>query len=278
MQQGRSISEKVLECAFEVSNSLGVGFLESVYENAMCVELQQHGLKFKQQRPLKVIYKGSVVGNFITDIIVENKPLIDVVSTLAGDIDISQNTIDVATGDGANFPSSGKVIIGSEVVSYTGITTDQFTGVTRGVLGTTAATHSEDDAVHSTILFLSNTPEGTAVTYTVQSWDTEMHATSDGLLYSFNQAVFQVGQYSDRLSKQDVANRVKIIYYYGYNTIPEDITRLALLLGKRQLMQDSIGKAIIAGRDEFKPRMFNADKDEIESIISSYIVLSMGNT
>jgi len=77
MGQGRSISEEVLDCAFEVSNKLGVGFLESVYENALCVELGQRGLKFQQQKPLKVIYKSVVVGNFVTDIIVERKLLIE---------------------------------------------------------------------------------------------------------------------------------------------------------------------------------------------------------
>ncbi len=77
MEQDGSISEKVLACAFEVSNRLGVGFLESVYENALCLELEKQGLSFIQQRPLKVIYKGYVVGNFVTDIIVENKLLIE---------------------------------------------------------------------------------------------------------------------------------------------------------------------------------------------------------
>ena len=77
MEQGKSISEKVLDCAFEVSNRLGVGFLESVYENALCVELSNKGLSYLQQKPLKVIYKGAVVGNFITDIIVERKLLLE---------------------------------------------------------------------------------------------------------------------------------------------------------------------------------------------------------
>ena len=77
MEQGKSISEKVIDCAFEVSNRLGVGFLESVYENALCVELSNKGLSYQQQKPLKVIYKGMVVGNFITDIIVERKLLLE---------------------------------------------------------------------------------------------------------------------------------------------------------------------------------------------------------
>ncbi len=80
MDQAESISERVLECAFEVSNRLGVGFLESVYENALCVELQYRGLGFVQQKPLKVIYKGAIVGNFVTDIIVENKLLLAIKS------------------------------------------------------------------------------------------------------------------------------------------------------------------------------------------------------
>ena len=77
MQRMESLSQTVLACAFEVSNRLGVGFVESVYENALCVELQQLGVNFTQQKPLKVIYKGSVIGNFVTDIIVENRLLIE---------------------------------------------------------------------------------------------------------------------------------------------------------------------------------------------------------
>ena len=77
MQRMESISQTVLACAFEVSNRLGTGFLESVYENALCVELQQQGMNFTQQKPLKMIYKGNVIGNFVTDIIVESKLLIE---------------------------------------------------------------------------------------------------------------------------------------------------------------------------------------------------------
>ena len=74
----------------------------------------------------------------------------------------------------------------SEVVYYTGITTDQLTGVTRGEMGTTAASHSDGDAVHSTILFLSDTAEGSAVSWTVQPWDTSMFANEDGLYRSYD--------------------------------------------------------------------------------------------
>ena len=217
-------------------------------------------------------------GYFRNQIIVEEKPLIDIVSTVDGALDDSQVTIDLAAGTGANFPSTGSIIIDTEVVTYTGITTDQLTGVTRGVMGTTAATHLDAADVHSTILFLSNTQQGVERVYTVQPWGTGMHATENGLFYSYNQSVFQEAQYSDRLSEQDVADRVKLVYYYGYDTIPYDITRLTLIFAKEMLLKDSIGSSLIEGRDEFRPVMTDTDRGESESIINSYIVIPMGNT
>jgi len=77
MRQGESISSKVIDCAIEVSRRLGTGFLESVYENALCVELEKQGINFRQQKALKVIYKGEIVGNFVTDIVIENKLIIE---------------------------------------------------------------------------------------------------------------------------------------------------------------------------------------------------------
>ena len=211
-------------------------------------------------------------GFFADRIITHLKPLIDVESTIDGDMTAIQTTIDVAAGDGANYPSSGYVIVGSEVMSYTGISTDQLTGVSRGSLGTTAATHTDGDAIHSTILFVSNTTEETAATYTVQAWRTAMYATDTGLVYRFT------GSDPDFLTKFDVADRIKILYLYGNDTVPGDITRLTLLLAKRMLIQDNIGSSMIQGRDEFNPEMFNADQTEINRIMGSYLVIPMINT
>ena len=217
-------------------------------------------------------------GYFRDQIIINKKPLVDIETTLDGDLAIDATTIPLATGTGSTYPLTGQIIIGSEDVTYTGISTDSLTGCTRGALGSTATTHDDGDEVHSTILFLSNTSEGTAVTFTPQNWNTKMHASENGLFYSFEESVFAPSQFPNRLVKQDVANRVKIIYYYGYSTIPEDIMRLTLLFAKRMLIQDNIGKSMIAGRDEFNPEMFNVDKEEINSIINDYKVLPLGNT
>lgn len=211
-------------------------------------------------------------GLFMDRIITTKKPLKDVETTLDGDHTAAITTISLASGTGDNYPTSGTIIIGSEAIAYTGVSTDDLTGCTRGSLGTTAATHDDGDAVHSTVLFRSDTSEGTAVSWTIQPWDTSMNATSEGLIYKFEDAS------PDPLTRRGVANRIKILYYYGYDTIPEDVIRLSLLLAKRMLVQDNVGKAIIAGRNEFRPEMLNADESEIQKIVSSYVVLPMSNT
>ena len=221
--------------------------------------------------PLETEYQPSE-GLFKDRIILRRKPLKDILTTLNGAHTDSITTISLAAGTGSTYPSSGSIIVNSEVITYTGVSTDDLTGCTRGTSGTTAAAHSDGDAVHSTILYRSDTVEGTAVSWTVQAWNTLMDATEEGLIYVYKDSS------PDPLTRRGVANRIKIVYYYGYDTIPVDITRLALLYAKKMLMQDTIGKSMVDGRDEFRPEMLNADDAEIKRIMSSYIVLPMGNT
>ncbi len=62
---------------FEVNRILGPGFLERVYENALMVELKKRGLQAENQVPIKVSYKGNRVGEYVGDIRVEGKALIE---------------------------------------------------------------------------------------------------------------------------------------------------------------------------------------------------------
>jgi len=71
------ISGKVIGAAYKVSNTLGAGFLEKVYENAMMMELRCDGLTAVQQKPIKVYYKGAVVGEYFADILVGNKIIVE---------------------------------------------------------------------------------------------------------------------------------------------------------------------------------------------------------
>lgn len=71
------ITEKIIGCSYEVSNRLGVGFLEKVYENALVHELRKAGLVVFQQQPLRVMYDNIEVGYFEADIIVEGLVLVE---------------------------------------------------------------------------------------------------------------------------------------------------------------------------------------------------------
>lgn len=72
-----SITEAIIGCAFEVINELGVGFLESVYEKALAIALQEKGLKVLCQHPIQVHFRARVVGDFYADIFVEHKVIVE---------------------------------------------------------------------------------------------------------------------------------------------------------------------------------------------------------
>ncbi len=71
------LTSKILEACFEVSNELGSGFLESVYENALCIALQEKGIAVESQVSLQVTFRSQMVGQFCADLIVENIVLLE---------------------------------------------------------------------------------------------------------------------------------------------------------------------------------------------------------
>jgi GxxExxY protein len=79
------LTEKIICCAYRVHNTLGPGFLEKVYENALRIELQRLGLLVKQQEPIEVVYDGQVVGEYYVDLWVEDRAVIELkaIQTLA---------------------------------------------------------------------------------------------------------------------------------------------------------------------------------------------------
>ena len=71
------ITGKIIKAFFNVYNTLGHGFLEKVYENAMMIELKKYDLDCKKQVPLTVYYDDVKVGDYFADIIVDNKVIIE---------------------------------------------------------------------------------------------------------------------------------------------------------------------------------------------------------
>jgi len=71
------ISERIIGCAFRVMNTLGVGFLEKVYENALVHELRTAGLRVSQQHEISVRYNGVNVGDYTADLLVEGRVVVE---------------------------------------------------------------------------------------------------------------------------------------------------------------------------------------------------------
>ncbi len=80
-----AISEQIIGAAFRVSNTLGNGFVEKVYENALAIELRGAGLNVDQQKPLRVLYNDAVVGAFACDMLVEGCVMIELKAATALD-------------------------------------------------------------------------------------------------------------------------------------------------------------------------------------------------
>lgn len=72
-----ALTEKVIGVFFEVYNELGYGFLENVYEKAMSVALRDVGLQVSSQVPINVHFRGTVIGEYRADLVVENRLILE---------------------------------------------------------------------------------------------------------------------------------------------------------------------------------------------------------
>ena len=70
-------TKEIIGASFEVLNTIGHGLLEKSYENALCIELGLRGIPFVQQPRFPVIYKSVLVGEFVPDIIVQDRIVVD---------------------------------------------------------------------------------------------------------------------------------------------------------------------------------------------------------
>jgi len=78
METRDPLTERILGCAIEVHRTLGPGLLESTYEEAMCIELEEAGLDFIRQSSIPLFYKGRPIGEYRLDLVVENKVVVEI--------------------------------------------------------------------------------------------------------------------------------------------------------------------------------------------------------
>ncbi len=74
------ITETIIGCAYRVYNKMGFGFLESVYEKCLLIEMRKAGLDIETQKPITVYYDGEVVGEFVADMLVNDAVIIELKS------------------------------------------------------------------------------------------------------------------------------------------------------------------------------------------------------
>lgn len=213
------------------------------------------------------LHKGR--GQFDRTYLTEKYPIQIIVARLNSQIGTAVTTI---TADSTNgFLSSGTCVINTEQFSYTGKTTTEFTGVTRGVNGTTASAHSAAAIITNHIVEMSLDAAGTTAT-----WETQEYLVDYGIdpvagsikLVNFDSIASTILQ--NKYPVQDLPDRLRITYPYGYNTIPEEIERLTLMIAAKELRSRTINRALIAGRDEFKPSMVNVDDTWIQNTLDRH--------
>jgi len=100
MKTEYDLAGKVIGLAMKVHSALGAGFLESVYQKALAHELTKSGIRFESEKPLKVIYDGILVGDFVADLLVEEELIVELkaVQCLAAAHEVQTVNYLVATG------------------------------------------------------------------------------------------------------------------------------------------------------------------------------------
>ncbi len=71
-------TERIIQAAYQVSNVLGCGFLEKVYENALGYELTKNGFEVRHQCPIDVRYDGVIIGQYVSDLLIDDDVLLEI--------------------------------------------------------------------------------------------------------------------------------------------------------------------------------------------------------
>lgn len=73
----QELSKQIIGAAYAVHKELGCGFLEKVYKNALAIELEENGLRYIREVPLRVLYHDRTVGEYFADIVVEDTIIVE---------------------------------------------------------------------------------------------------------------------------------------------------------------------------------------------------------
>ena len=77
LNKHKELTEQIISAFYKIYNSLGYGFLERVYENAMVIELRDRDIEVIQQSSIQVYYQDEVIGEYFADLLIENKVIVE---------------------------------------------------------------------------------------------------------------------------------------------------------------------------------------------------------
>ena len=77
----KELTEQIIKIYYKVYNTLGYGFLEKIYENAMMIEFRKAGITAASQSPIKVLYEDEIIGEYYADILVDDKVIVEIKAT-----------------------------------------------------------------------------------------------------------------------------------------------------------------------------------------------------
>ncbi len=80
IMEHQDLTERIIGCAYKVYNTMGFGYLESVYERCLLIELAKARMEAKSQVPIQVKYEDQIVGDFVADVIVDGLVVLELKS------------------------------------------------------------------------------------------------------------------------------------------------------------------------------------------------------
>lgn len=92
-KQDDKLTERIIGAAIEVHRELGTGLLESIYEKALCYELDLQGISYKRQEPVDLFYKGSKLSGFRVDLLIENEVVLELKAVMVAPDSVISQTI-----------------------------------------------------------------------------------------------------------------------------------------------------------------------------------------
>lgn len=198
-------------------------------------------------------------------------PIVNLSTELSATAATSATTYFVDSTKG--FATAGIFGISSDKITYTGKNPTAFTGCTGAI-----AAHDSGSDVLSYVVEISSSAGGTTPSWAILQKDIDFDLNPDSGRINLFRSDNILSSSTTSYPPQHTKNRFRMSYLSGWNTIPNLIKRAVLIAAKHMLVNDTMSRSLIQGRDEFRPSIIDAEKREYDDIIARYESTKIDNT